>query len=98
MLKSVIYSNKITVWWKRETFEKINYEIYVNDKFLGGTSSTFYTIKNLKPNIELASYFLVAEFAKIGLGVGYVTKDYVTKEIEKGELKIIDLKVVNVLQ
>ena len=47
---------------------------------------------NLEPNIELASYFLVAEFAKIGLGVGYVTRDYITKELEKGELKIIDLK------
>ena len=31
----------------------------------------------LKPNIELASYSLVVEFAKIGLGIGYVTKDYI---------------------
>lgn len=45
-----------------------------------------------KPNIELASYSLVVEFAKIGLGIGYVTKDYISKELEKGELKIINVK------
>ena len=35
----------------------------------------------LKPNIELASYSLVVEFAKIGLGIGYVTKLYIEKEL-----------------
>ena len=33
----------------------------------------------LKPNIELASYSLVVEFANIGLGIGYMTKDYIKK-------------------
>ena len=46
----------------------------------------------LKPNIELASYFLVVEFAKIGLGIGYVTKDYVKKELKNKELYEIKLK------
>lgn len=46
----------------------------------------------LNPNIEIASYSLVVEFAKIGLGVGYVTKEYISKELEKGELKVIKLK------
>jgi DNA-binding transcriptional LysR family regulator len=46
----------------------------------------------LKPNIELASYSLVAEFAKIGLGIGYVTKDYISNELKEGKLRIINLK------
>lgn len=46
----------------------------------------------LKPNIELASYSLVVEFAKIGLGIGYVTKEYITKEIENKELFVLNLK------
>jgi len=46
----------------------------------------------LKPNIELASYSLVVEFAKMGFGIGYVTKEYINKELEKGELNIIELK------
>jgi len=35
----------------------------------------------LKPIMELASYSLVVEFSKIGLGIGYVTKDYINKEL-----------------
>ena len=46
----------------------------------------------LKPNIELTSYSLVVEFAKIGLGIGYVTKDYVKKELKNQELYEIKLK------
>lgn len=46
----------------------------------------------LKPNIELASYSLVVDFAKIGLGIGYVTKDYIKKELKNGELNIVNLK------
>lgn len=46
----------------------------------------------LNPNIELASYSLVVEFAKIGLGIGYVTKDYVSNEIKNNELREIKLK------
>lgn len=46
----------------------------------------------LKPNIELASYSLVVEFAKIGLGIGYATKDYIKKELKSRELFEIKLK------
>ena len=46
----------------------------------------------LKPNIDIASYSLVYEFTKIGLGVGYVTKEYVTKDLENGTLYEIDLE------
>lgn len=46
----------------------------------------------LKPNIELASYSLVVEFAKIGLGIGYATKDYIKKELKNKELYEVKLK------
>lgn len=46
----------------------------------------------LKPNIELTSYSLVVEFAKIGLGIGYVTKDYVKDELKKKVLFELNLK------
>jgi LysR family transcriptional regulator, cyn operon transcriptional activator len=45
----------------------------------------------LKPNIALASYTLVVEFAKIGLGIGYATKEYITKELENKELYELDI-------
>lgn len=46
----------------------------------------------LKPIMELASYSLVVEFAKIGFGIGYVTKDYIKKEIKNKELFILNIK------
>lgn len=46
----------------------------------------------LKPIIELASYSLVVEFSKIGLGIGYVTKDYIKKELDNKELFILNIK------
>ncbi len=46
----------------------------------------------LKPNMELASYTLVVEFTKIGLGIGYATKEYIEKEIQNKELFILDVK------
>lgn len=46
----------------------------------------------LKPNIELASYSLVVEFSKIGLGIGYVTKEYVIDELNNKDLFEIKIK------
>ena len=46
----------------------------------------------LKPNIELASYALVVEFAKIGFGIGYATKEYIDTEIKNKELFVLDIK------
>ncbi len=46
----------------------------------------------LKPNIELASYSLVVEFTKIGLGIGYVTKEYIKNEIHNKELFKLNIK------
>ena len=36
--------------------------------------------------MELASYSLILEFAKIGLGIGFISRDYAKKEIENNEL------------
>ena len=40
----------------------------------------------LKPKIEIVSYGLVLEFTKIGLGIGYATKQFAQKEIDDGSL------------
>ena len=46
----------------------------------------------LKPNIELASYSLVVEFSKIGLGIGYATKEYIKEAIKNKELYELKIK------
>lgn len=46
----------------------------------------------LNPSMELASYSLVTEFTKIGLGIGYLTKDYIKDELKNGNLFEIKLK------
>ncbi len=54
-----------------------------------------FTRKNniiLKPNIELASYSLVVEFAKIGFGIGYVTKEYIKNELTNKDLYELNIK------
>ena len=40
----------------------------------------------LNSSMELASYSLILEFAKIGLGIGFISRDYAKKEIEEKEL------------
>ncbi len=40
----------------------------------------------LKPQIELESHELIAEFAVIGLGVGCVMREFVAREIQEGRL------------
>lgn len=46
----------------------------------------------LKPSMELASFALVKEFTKIGLGIGYLTKEFINKEIKNEELFEIKTK------
>lgn len=46
----------------------------------------------LKPNIDIASYSLVVEFTKIGLGIGYATKEYIQSELKNKEL--FELKTI----
>lgn len=58
--------------------------------FIDNVASKYNVV--LKPNIELASYSLVVEFSKIGLGVGYATKEYVKEQLKNKELFEIRLK------
>lgn len=54
-----------------------------------------FTQKNnisLKSNMELSSYSLVIEFAKIGLGLGFVAEDFVKDEVKNKELYRINIK------
>ena len=50
------------------------------DAFLQGNN-----IK-LIPQIEIASYNLVMDFIKIGLGIGYATKDFILDELNQNKL------------
>ncbi|UUZ92079.1 LysR family transcriptional regulator [Paenibacillus sp. P25] len=47
----------------------------------------------LKPEIEVGSVDLLVEFARKGLGISYVTREFVTKELEEGSLFEIQLDV-----
>lgn len=44
----------------------------------------------LKPSMELASISLTIEFAKIGLGIAYVPKEYITEYLKTKKLQIIE--------
>ncbi|MEG1559170.1 MAG: LysR family transcriptional regulator [Bacilli bacterium] len=84
----------------------LNKEIYLNDlneyplilQLKGANTRNFidnFSKENnviLKPNTEIASYTLVVEFAKIGLGIGYATKEYIEQELNNKELFILDVK------
>lgn len=59
-------------------------------KFLDSVTEKYNV--SLKPNIELASYSLVVQFAKIGLGIGYATKEYIGQELENKELFVLDIE------
>ena len=82
---------------KELSFKELNeYPLILQSKgantrtFLDNLTSSYNV--NLKPIMELASYSLVVEFAKIGLGIGYVTKDYVKNELKNKELFILNIK------
>ncbi|MDP4097141.1 LysR family transcriptional regulator [Paenibacillus sp. P96] len=47
----------------------------------------------LKPDIEVGSVDLLIEFARRGLGLSYVTREFVTKELDEGSLFEIQLDV-----
>lgn len=58
---------------------------------------------NLTPTFELASYSLVTEFIKTGIGIGLVTKEFVSNELNEGTLfeiktqPIIDNRYIGVI-
>lgn len=46
----------------------------------------------IEPEIELGSVDLLVKFAKIGLGISFVTKNFIHRELEKNEIYEIKLK------
>jgi len=73
-----------------------NYPLLLQTK--GSNARTFideiantYNI-TLKPNMELASFSLIVEFARIGLGIAYVTKDYIKDYLNNKELTILNIE------
>jgi len=46
----------------------------------------------IEPEIELGSFDLLVKFAKIGLGISFVTKNFIHNELEKQEVYEIHLK------
>lgn len=49
---------------------------------------------SLSPKYEVVSFNLVKEMTKIGMGIGYVTKEFVREELEKKELFELKTKPV----
>ena len=90
----------------KEYYEKIGKEISIKEICnyplitLSKRSSSRITLddfckgKNIKikPAIELTSYSLVTEFTKIGMGIGYTTREFIKKELENKELYEIKVK------
>lgn len=82
---------------KQLTLDDINnYPLILQSK--GSNTRTFldeFASKSgvtLKPNMELSSYSLVVEFTKIGLGIGYATKEYIKNELQNGQLFELKIK------
>lgn len=48
---------------------------------------------SIKPEIEVGSVDLLIEFARRGLGISYVTREFVSKELEEGSLFEVRLDV-----
>lgn len=46
----------------------------------------------ITPEIELGSVDLLIEMAKIGLGIAFVSKEYIVRELQKEEVFILNLK------
>lgn len=98
-IQDVFAANKkyIDLKNKEISLEKLNnYPLILQAKesntrmFLDSFTKENNTILN--PSMELASYGLVTEFTKIGLGIGYLTRNYIEEELKNGELFEIKLK------
>ncbi|SFB44722.1 DNA-binding transcriptional regulator, LysR family [Cohnella sp. OV330] len=48
---------------------------------------------SIKPEIEVGSVDLLIEFARRGLGISYVTREFVSKELEEGSLFEVSLDI-----
>lgn len=48
---------------------------------------------DFNPYMEVVSHRLVIEFTKCGMGIGFVTKEYVLDDIQSGKLNIVDVEL-----
>lgn len=91
-----VVSNKMNLDNKKLTLEELNsYPLIL--QLTGSVTRNFldqFCLKNnviLKPSMEIASYSLVTELTKAGLGIGYLTKEYIKKELQNHTLYELDI-------
>ena len=61
-------------------------------KFLDDVANKYNVVLN--PCMELASYSLVVQFEKIGMGIGYATIEYIQKELNNKELFMLNVEEI----
>ena len=95
---SFIYGKKYSAFFKKEvSLKKLNeYPLILLEK--GSSTRNFidniFSDKKLKlePEIELGSNDLLVKFAKIGLGISFVSKSSIKNELRDGEIFEVKLK------
>ena len=65
MIHSIVFSDEITIWWKKEKSGKAIFSIFIDDEKVGETEKTHFSIKNLLPQ---TLYFVRVE--KNGVCIG----------------------------
>lgn len=90
----------------RELYNEIDKEISLKDLnrypliLLSKRSSSRISLDNycknkgviLEPKIELTSYSLITEFTKIGMGIGYATREFIKDDLKNKELFELKIK------
>lgn len=71
-----------------EAFEKYNLMLLEPGNITRKYIDKYFQVNNItvKPEIEISSMDFLIEFAKIGLGITVVIRDFIRKELEAGEL------------
>lgn len=92
---SLVYGNKLKFPNKVKTLELNNYPIICKSNFsvAGDYLKKYFNKYNIEflPKYELNNNWLIEEYARMNLGIGIVTREFVQDEIESG--KLIELKL-----
>ena len=82
------YPNKISLLDLNEYTTVVKTKNCISRRIL----DTFFESKGkiFMPTYEISKYWLVAEYIKLGLGIGILTQEYIKKELEEGSLIKID--------
>lgn len=88
-------ANKNFAFLKDQTIPLANLNNYPLILLAQGSNTRYYLDKfcssnhiTLIPEIEIASFSLVTEFTKIGLGIGFITKEYLDQELDDNLFEI----------